>query len=147
MVDRFLTSIVRLGLLSFFALISFSPFSRATSFDVYCTNNGDQTTTCTGWEGDQDLVCVASAAGALTCRASSGEEFICIRDLGATSCTNQNRPNSQATQCVFDGGGTSSCATPDPQSAPLIEVPTIVEPSTDVPSNLIVPSLGSPSVF
>jgi len=145
--DRSLSSFIHLGLLFFWASFSLSLVASANSFEVYCTINGDQTTTCAGWDGDQDLVCVDSAGGALSCRASSGEEFVCVRNLGATSCTNQNRSNSQTTQCVFDGGGTSSCARPDPQSAPLLEVPTISEPSIDVPSNLIVPSFGSPSVF
>ena len=127
-------------------IVSINPV-KSNNFDVYCTSNGDQTTTCSGWEGDQGLTCVSNVGGSLSCKASSGQSFVCVDNLGTASCTNQNVTNSQTTQCTFDGGGTSSCAQPEPQSAPLIEAPSIAEPSIEIPENLITPSLSLPSVF
>ena len=132
---------------SVLAIIASLHPAKSNSFDVYCTSNGDQTTTCSGWEGDQDLTCVSNVGGSLSCKASSGQSFVCVDNLGTASCTNQNGTSSQTTQCTFDGGGTSSCAQPEPQSAPLIEAPSIAEPSIEIPDNLIVPSLSLPSVF
>ena len=131
----------------FLAIIASQNPVKSNSFDVYCTSNGDQTTTCSGWEGDQDLTCVANVGGSLSCKASSGQSFVCVNNSGTTSCTNQNSASVQTTQCTFDGGGTSSCAQPDPQSSPLIEAPSIAEPTIEIPENLITPTLSLPSVF
>ena len=132
---------------SILVIIASMNSAKSNSFDVYCTSNGDLTTTCSGWEGDQDLTCVSNVGGSLSCKASSGQSFVCVDNLGTASCTNQNGTSSQTTQCTFDGGGTSSCAQPEPQSAPLIEAPSIAEPSIEIPENLITPSLSLPSVF
>jgi len=129
------------------AMVSLRHSALANSFDVYCTANGDQTLTCTGWEGDQDLTCVANVGRSLSCQASSGQTFVCVNNLGTTSCTDPYSTGAQTTQCTFDGGGTSSCAQPDEQSAPLIEAPSITEPSIEIPDNLMNPRLSLPSVF
>ncbi len=136
-----------LFLFSYCIIILFPRVAQSNSFDVYCTSNGDLTTTCSGWEGDQDLTCVSNVGGSFSCQATSGQSFVCVTNAGTTSCTNKNSTDAQTTQCTFDGGGTSSCAQPDPQSAPLLDAPSIAEPSIEIPDRLLTPSLSLPSVF
>lgn len=122
-------------------------FANARNFDVYCTGNRDGTTTCSGWQGDQDLTCVSNAGASLSCQSSSGQRVVCVREFGTTSCVDENSDRSRTTQCTLDGGGTSSCAQQEENSSPLIEAPSITPPSISEPDNLLTPTLTIPSVF
>ena len=128
-------------------IIQIQRLARSNSFDVYCTLNGDLTASCSGCEGDQDLTCVSNFGGSLSCQSTSGQSFVCITNGDTTSCKNENGTDSQTTQCTFDVAGTSSCAQPDQQSPPFLDVPSITAPSVEIPDHLMNPSLSLPSVF
>ena len=134
-----------LNVLFLFYLLPLS--ANANNFDVYCTVNRDGTTTCSGWQGDEDLTCVSNAGGSLSCQSSSGQRVVCVNEFGTTSCLDEDSDQSRTTQCILDGGGTASCAQQNENSAPLIEAPSITPPSIQEPDNLLSPTLIIPSVF
>lgn len=125
----------------------------ASSFDVYCTNNSDGTTTCLGWQGGETLTCVSSLGRTNTCTAPSGLEFTCVLgQSGVASCSgavSARRPDGSA-QCVLTGEGNLVCNEQNDRSAPLLDTPV---PPASMPDffpslNPVIPkSFDLPSVF
>ena len=72
---------------------SSNAFAFEKNFDAYCSRNGDLTTTCIGWEGQRELTCVSSLGDALSCETDTGSKFVCIDNIGATSCIQTNKEN------------------------------------------------------
>ncbi len=138
---------MKAAVVSSFSLCFLTLPAMARDFDVYCTGNRDGTTTCSGWQGNEDLTCVANAGGSLSCRSTSGQNFVCVREFGTTSCVDRDSDQSRTTQCSLEGGGTSSCAQQQENSAPLIEAPSITLPSIREPDNLLTPTLQLPTIF
>jgi hypothetical protein len=109
--------------------------ARAQNFQVYCTNNSDGTTTCTGWQGGETLTCVNNAGGTSSCSSSSGRNFVCILDSGGVaSCNKANgpsaieRPAGSGTNCTFTGQGNFTCDPPQRKTPETIPSPRITDP-------------------
>jgi hypothetical protein len=127
---------------------------RASSFDVYCTNNADGTLTCLGWDGGETLTCVSSRGNTTTCSTPSGRSFSCVRGLaGVLSCSNPaNRSGrGDGPSCVPAGDGTLVCDEEDPPTEPLLPRPGIPRSTDSLNRPLLEPlrpgSLSLPSVF
>ncbi len=118
-------------------LLSSQPL-RAQSFDVFCTNNGDTTVSCSGWEGGETLTCVSNPGRTTTCRTASGRSFSCIQGTGGvTSCGTDpgQQGNTRETDCNFTGSGNLVCNQAPPPSEPLIAAPKALEsPSLSTPA-------------
>jgi len=134
-------------------LLSAGP-GKASSFDVYCTNNADGTLTCQGWDGGETLTCVSSRGSTTTCSTPSGRSFSCVRGLGGVlSCSNPANGSGRGDgpRCVPAGDGTLVCDEEDPPSEPLLPSPGIPRSTDSLNRPALAPllpgSLSLPSVF
>lgn len=115
------------------------------NFDVYCTRNGDATTTCVGWEGNMNLTCVSNSGRTMSCRSTNGSSFVCVDSVGTTSCVNPSIQSRQSsTDCVLEGGGTASCRQVVDDVSPALPSPNLQAPSLRT-DELISPELSLPS--
>ena len=128
--------------------------ARASSFDVFCTDNSDGTQTCAGWEGGETLTCIRSRGSTNTCSTPSGRSFTCIQSLGGViSCTNPPSGNGRSAgpRCVPAGDGSLVCAGEDAPSAPFIESPRLPSTAEPLDAPALAPLLQgdfmNPSVF
>lgn len=145
---RWLVSLVVLSLLAV------QQDARASSFDVYCTDNFDGTQTCLGWDGGETLTCIRSRGSATTCASPSGRSFTCIQSIGGViSCAKPSNGGSRGAgpRCVPAGDGSLVCDREDGPSVPLTDsfgVPSAAEP-LDVPAlaPVLPRDLGIPSLF
>jgi hypothetical protein len=128
--------------------------ARASSFDVYCSDNADGTLTCLGWDGGESLTCVSSRGSTVSCSTASGRSFTCVRGLGGVlSCSaaaNSGR-GVPGPQCVPAGDGTLVCDEEDPPGDPLLPAPGLA-PALDPLSapgleQLLPGSFTLPSAF
>lgn len=108
---------------------------QAQNFEVYCTNNADGTTTCTGWEGGETLTCVNNPGGTSSCSTSSGRSFVCILDGGGVaSCRSDKgvsaveKPLGGGTDCTFTGSGNFTCVPARKKEPSLLPSPTLSDP-------------------
>ena len=129
-------------------LISVLPTSvHGQSFEVYCTNNSDGTTSCSGWEGGETLTCVNNIGGTSSCSTGSGRGFVCIRESGGVATCRKSsngamdKPLNGNTDCTFTGEGNFTCTPPQRRRQQLIPGPVITQPV--IPDR---PSLINPSV-
>lgn len=119
----------------------------AQNFEVYCTNNSDGTTTCTGWEGGETLTCVNSLGGTSSCSSGSGRSFVCSRDSGGVaSCRKtgsglMDKPLNNSTDCTYTGDGNFVCNSPRRRSPQLIPGPTLTQPVPIDQPSLIDPKI------
>lgn len=107
----------------------------AQNFEVYCTNNRDGTTSCTGWEGGETLTCVNSPGGTSSCSTATGRGFVCIQDSGGVaSCIRDkgssalDKPLGGGTDCTFTGAGNFTCTPPRKKDPALLASPTLTQP-------------------
>lgn len=145
------------SLLLILTLLALPLGARASSFDVYCTDNSDGTRSCLGWEGGETLTCIRSRGSATTCSSSSGRSFTCIQSIGGViSCANP--PNgsgrSAGPRCVPAGDGSLVCEEEDVQdlpTAPLLEAPGLPSAAEPLDAPALAPILPGdltiPSVF
>jgi len=126
---------------------------KAATFETYCINNSDGTTSCQGWDGG-NLTCVASRGAVSSCTSSTGQSFTCVQSpRGTVSCDtgDGNKPdrNQNNTRCTPTGNGTLSCDRSPQPSSPLI--PGLLLPDERPNLNLEIPSLNTnlevPSLF
>lgn len=136
------------------ALLALPLNARASSFDVYCTDNSDGTQTCVGWEGGETLTCIRSRGSTNTCSTPSGRSFTCISSLGGViSCTNPPNGNGRSAgpRCVPAGDGSLVCEEEDAPSAPLIEAPGLPSAAEPLDAPALAPLLQGdftiPSLF
>jgi hypothetical protein len=116
----------------------------AQNFEVYCTNNSDGTTTCTGWEGGETLTCVNNAGGTSSCSTSSGRGFDCVLDSGGVASCRRDKGSSAVekplgggTDCTFTGAGNFTCTPPRKQAPEVLPSPTLTQPVViDQPAGL-----------
>ena len=126
---------------------------KAGTFETYCINNSDGTTSCQGWNG-ADLTCVASRGAVSSCTGSTGQSFNCVQSArGTVSCdtgdSSNGGLNASDTRCTPTGNGTLSCNLSPQPSSPLIPQLTL---SNELPNlNLSIPKLDTslevPSLF
>lgn len=107
----------------------------AQNFEVYCTNNGDGTTSCSGWEGGETLTCVNNPGGTSSCSTSSGRAFVCILDSGGVASCRRDKgvsalekPLGGGTECTFTGDGSFTCTPPRKREPALLPSPTLPDP-------------------
>ena len=126
---------------------------NAGTFEAYCINNSDGTTSCQGWNGG-DLTCVASRGSVNSCTSSSGQSFTCVQSpRGTVSCDTGDSDKIGAsdndTRCTPTGNGTLSCNRSAQPSSPLI--PRLSIPNELPDLNLTIPKLNTnlevPSLF
>ena len=136
------------------ALLALPLGARASSFDVYCTDNSDGTQTCVGWEGGETLTCIRSRGSTTSCSAPSGRSFTCIQSIGGViSCTNPPGRNGRSAgpRCVPAGDGSLVCEGEEVPSAPLIEGPSLPSAAEPLDGPALTPllqgDLTMPSVF
>ena len=123
---------------------SSNAFAFENNFDAYCSRNGDLTTTCIGWEGQRELTCVSSLGDTLSCETDTGSKFVCIDNIGATSCIQTNKENRNTfTQCVLEYGNTASCR--QEVKMPNSELTPSIDLQEDHIDELFSPSAGSPN--
>jgi hypothetical protein len=118
--------------------------ARASSFDVFCTDNFDGTQTCAGWDGGESLTCISSRGSTNTCSTPSGRTFTCIQSLGGViSCTNPPSRNGRSAgpSCVPAGDGSLRCEREDAPSAPLIESPGLPSAAEPLDAPALAPLL------
>lgn len=119
--------------------------AQAQDFKVYCTNNSDGTTTCTGWEGGETLTCVNNVGGTSSCSTGSGRSFVCVRDSGGVaSCKKSSnglsdKPLNNDTDCTYIGEGNFVCSPPRRRSPQIIPAPTLKDPLSIEQPSLISP--------
>ena len=125
---------------------------KAGTFETYCINNSDGTTSCQGWNGG-DLTCVASRGAVSSCTSSTGQSFNCVQSArGTVSCdtgdSGNGGLNASDTRCTPTGNGTLSCNRSAQPSSPLIprlslpnELPNLDLSIPQLNTNLEVPSL------
>ena len=125
-----------------------TPLLRAQSFQVYCVNNSDGTTSCSGSQDGEPLTCVNNAGGTISCSTPSGQSFMCVREPGGVAtCTRPNgqaaieRPLGTGTDCTFTGQGNVICTPPAPPSRPSIAAPRLADPVVIDQPPLINPSV------
>jgi hypothetical protein len=125
----------------------------AGSFETYCVNNSDGTTSCQGWDGG-NLTCVGSRGGVSSCTSSSGQSFTCVQSArGTVTCDTGDSAGSGTTRndtrCTPTGNGTLSCNQSPKPSSPLIPEPRLPDERPNL--NLEIPSLNMnldvPSLF
>lgn len=127
--------------------------AKASSFDVFCTDNSDGTQTCLGWEGGEALTCIRSRGSTISCSTPSGRSFTCTQTLGGViSCGNPpNRRDRSGPRCVPTGDGNLVCDEEEKPSPELITPPAVpgaVEPlETPVLRPILPGDLQIPSVF
>jgi hypothetical protein len=128
-------------------------WARAGTFEAYCINNSDGTTSCQGWDGG-NLTCVASRGSVSSCTSSAGQSFNCVQSpRGTVSCdtgdSDRNNANENDTRCTPTGNGTLSCNQSPQPSSPLI--PRLSLPDGLPNLNLEIPKLNTnlevPSLF
>ena len=118
--------------------------AKKNNFDVYCSRNGDQTTTCIGWEGSMNLTCVSSIGNSMSCKTDNGSEFVCVDNIGATTCISQNNKYQKNTQCVLEYGNTASCSQEDDQSSPAL-LPIDGNKTILTPKPRVTPRFSAPN--
>ena len=126
---------------------------KADTFETYCINNSDGTTSCEGWAGG-NLTCVGSRGGVSSCTSSSGQSFTCVQSArGTVTCdtgeSTKGSTTSNDTRCTPTGNGTLSCNQSPQPSSPLIPGPRLPDQRPNL--NLEIPSLNTnlevPSLF
>ena len=126
---------------------------NAASFETYCVNNSDGTTSCQGWDG-ANLTCVGSRGGVSSCTSSTGQSFSCVQSArGTVTCDTGDSAVSGTTRndtrCTPTGNGTLSCNRSPQPSSPLIPEPRLPDERPNL--NLEIPSLNTnfdvPSLF
>ena len=130
---------------------------KASTFETYCVNNSDGTTSCQGWDGG-NLTCVASRGAVSSCTSSSGQSFTCVQSArGTVTCDTGDSANSgnnsNDTRCTPTGNGTLSCNRSPQPSSPLIPGPRLPDesPNLNLNFNLEIPPINTnlevPSLF
>ena len=120
----------------------------AQNFQVYCINNGDSTTSCTGWEGGETLTCVNSLGGTSSCSTASGQSFVCVQDSGGVASCGRDKgvsalekPLGAGTDCTFTGAGSFTCTPPRKKDPALLASPTFIRPVVIDQPSMINPSV------
>ena len=120
-----------------------TPAAHASTFEIYCVNNSDGTSSCEGWDGGETLVCTPSSGGITSCSSSSGSSFTCVRGRdGTTTCDTASGGGRQrdGTRCIRTGQGSISCDADAPPAPDLLPGPRL--PSTGPDLDLLIPRLN-----